>query len=330
MALCESLIYAQIACFNQETPDKVAAAAIECQELAESAAGLCDTAKGKGEEMRSLSGSCQRDMKGMSNSRSLAAPQVFLKIHDIIENNKAKNVMDFCDTMTGMAQQVLTKAEAMTRSMTDAIDSLPGDMKEKYEGEQRERMVTTSGTRAINNEDAEAMMGALDEDLELLKIADVEADIVDLEESCVQSRGGLDLFTAATTGATAFEKTESKGVVCQNLFQQMQDLCSSLARIAQAYLSGDGCCAQIRAVVDGIASLFRCRALAQILTRAAQAAIRLVAAIITLVRITWQKVQGFMKQFKAAKKIGKFVSGVGKKMNHIKHKMKHGILGKIL
>jgi len=65
----------------------------------------------------------------------------------------------------------------------------------------------------------------------------------------------------------------------------MKDLCQSLFGVAGEALvdSNAGCCAKFHTVVGGIAGLLRCQRLLTVLSKAAQAAVRMVEAIASLI-----------------------------------------------
>jgi hypothetical protein len=220
-----------------------------------------------------------------------------------------------------MAVQILAQAEDMKQALTRGIDSLPDDVKEEYEA--AAAVATTdarSGSAAASDRDRAIQDDDDDAQLEIVKLLDVDQDIAELENSCNQSREGgeLNIFSAATTGSAVFAQTASKGNLCQSLFAQMKDLCGTVTKLAKALVLDNNCCARAVAIAAGVASLFRCRSLVNLLAKAAQAAQRLIQAIGNLIKQAWQRFLGFTQEFQAAKKLGKFVNGVkNSKVGHV-------------
>ena len=62
----------------------------------------------------------------------------------------------------------------------------------------------------------------------------------------------------------------------------------------------------MQALASGLAGLFRCRYLVNLLSRMAAAVLRLVKAMGELIQLVWSHVQGFLGEFDAAKKLGRF------------------------
>jgi hypothetical protein len=347
------MVVVELVCCRRDVTGAVTEAARDCQDLASSTATLCDTAKNKGGSLRELSEDCQTEMRGLFDDNGeeqqqqqqprggMVAPFVFVKIQNLLQDTKLEEAVDFCTEMNDMAVQIMGQANEMNKSMTKAIDSLPGYIKEEEEEEEEEEKrdddVEQHRNRTIGgggDEESRIVFrrGDLGDDddqqvAELMALMDVEADVAELENSCTKSRGGgFNLFSAATAGTKVFEQTKSKVFKCQQLFAQMKELCAVVGRIAAALINDSNCCTQIGAVVNGIASLFRCRRLAQLLSFAAGVVMRLLQAVKDLVSMAWQTIQGFMEEFDAAKKLGNFVNGV---MNSKLGKLATGIASSI-
>lgn len=300
----------KLACFHRDASRSVVTAARECNDLSEEAASLCSTAQSKGESMVSLSRDIQGDLQAFgsgSGGGSSIDASIFVKIKDLIENKKTTEAVTFTEELDGMASQILGKAEEMSKALNRGISSLPDDVKEEYGGENEETNYRTMDNAATGGGASRDVGDANEREIE--KLLDVDKDVAELENSVSRSRGGLNIFSAGTMGSAVFEQTTSKGLLCQNLFTQMRDLCGSVARLAKALVT-DNCCDQARAIAAGVSSLFRCHHLVKLLAKAAQAAMRLIKAIGSLIRAAWQRFQGFLEEFFAAKKLGKFVSGV--------------------
>jgi hypothetical protein len=327
------LAVVELVCCRRDVTGAVTEAARDCQDLSSSTAALCDTAKTKGGCLKSLSEDCQTEMRGLFDDNGeeqeqqprggMVAPFVFVKIQNLLQDTKLQEAVDFCTEMNDMAVQIMGQANEMNKSMTTAIDSLPGYIIEEEEEEEEEKGDDDDEehqNRTIGGCDGECRIvlrrGDLGDDddqqvADLLALMDVEADVAELENSCTTSRGGgFNLFSAATEGTKVFELTNNKGFKCEQLFAQMKELCAAVGSIAAALINDSNCCTQLGAVVNGIASLFRCRRLAQILSFAAGVVMRLVQAIKDLVGMAWQTIEGFLDEFDAAKKLGNFVNGV--------------------
>lgn len=304
------------------TTDTVLAAADQCRELSDTTATACSKAVQASGSLLSLSDDCTNQLRGFGDGSTRGmqdGPAVFSKIQRLTEGTQLGQSIDVCTEMNSLGQEILKEANEMNQSVTTAIDELPESLKEE-ERKADEEGDTVQGqrTRAIGDDTEEEQVVIRKDDFdegqaeELLKLMDVDEAVADLENSCSQSRdGALNLFSAASFGSKVFEQTNSKGLQCQELFGQMKQLCAALKASAQALIMNEsGCCTRVRAVVSGIASLFRCQRLAQLLGQVAKVCLRLVAAIKDLVSVAWKKIKGFMSEFDAAKKLGRFLSGV--------------------
>lgn len=295
---CLSLI-----CFYRDASRNVVTAARECVEFSDEAGTLCLSAKEKGESVVSLSREIQSDLQSFGSINA----SVFVKIKDLLENKKTTAAVEFAEQIGGLAAQILQKAEGMSESLKRGIDSLPDNVKAEHEAAEATNTPSMNGARGVDDGTAN---NSNNNELEIMKLLDVDQDIAELENSCSKSRGGeLTIFSAATMGRAIFEQTTSKGELCKNLLDQLRELCTSVTTLAKSLIVDD-CCAQTMAVVSGVPALFRCRSLVYLLAKGAQAAMRLIKAIGDLISEAWQRFLGFLNEFQAAKTLGKFITDV--------------------
>lgn len=315
----------QLACFHRDASRHLVKAARECHDMSTDASSVCSQAQSKGESMIQMTRDIQQDLRDGFSGKNLDA-SVFIKINDLIENKKMTEALGFLKEMDGMASKIVGQADEMQLALTRGLDSLPEDVKEDYNQNNNnnpaaKRNDTEDNYRAMAPTEDETTghtremgVGGGDDEgtLELEKLLNVDHDISELENSCTQSRGGgLNLFTAGSMGTQVLEQTAGKGQVCRSLLLQMQQVFGTVARLSQAiFSSNSNCCALAHSLAASVASLFQCRRLVDLLSKAAAALVRLVKAIGQLIETVWERVQGFVQEFGAAKKVGRFVAGI--------------------
>jgi hypothetical protein len=298
-----------LACCHQDATQQLVSVARECYDLSESTTQLCNDAQTKNASMMSTSQDICTEMRGLKDSEIDA--NIFVKVKKLIENSKSAHLVSYLDEIGNAATQIRSKGETMSQSLQRGIESLPDGVKDAYDSED------TTSYSALDNQSGENrtldrgvdQMGA--EERDMLKLLNVEQDVTDLETTCSRSTqsGGLDLFSASTTGSAIYEQATSKGQVCQSLLNQMHTLCNTIGKLMKTLLV-DNCCVQAIAIATSIGNLFRCRNLVRLLIRAADAIKKLIKAIGKLAAQAWKRIQNFMNEFDAAKKIGRFVSDV--------------------
>ena len=98
----------------------------------------------------------------------------------------------------------------------------------------------------------------------------------------------------------------TKGERCQTLFAKMRDLSGAIAHLMQSLVADNSCCARLNALAEGLAGLMRCRSLLSLLRRMADAVLRLARAIGELIQLVCGRVERFLGEFDAGKKLGRF------------------------
>jgi hypothetical protein len=336
-------------CLNRDAPRHVAGAARDCADLSHTAAtSTCAKAQALGATFLDVTREIRDDLKtGFSGKHNLDA-SVFVKIKDLMEQKKATRALSCLKDMDDLAVSLLQQAQGMHLALNRGIESLPDVIKDEFavvgassaaaahqQSTPPKTATATTTTTADNyramdpSDDDETTRHSRDQepfggnDAELVRslqgaMATLDDDVVELDNACStqqqrgSSGGGINLFSAATKGSAVLELTATKGLSCRTLWTQMQELCGTISRVlAQTILSSSSnCCVLAVSVAGGIASLFRCKSLVQLLLQAAQAVQRLVAALSNLLSSVWQRFQGFFDEFGAAKKLGRFVTGI--------------------
>ena len=265
-------------CFNADIGG-LQSAGSDCRRLAGETSELCERARNKGEAVSGLSQDVRDTLQGFGEKIDASS---FLKIKELVEDDKTKETMTLASDMDDMAKECITKSKEMSNAMSQGVESLPDPVKSEIEQE------TDS------------------EDSEIAEILHIDKDIEEVE-TCTKSIRSMNLFTAASSGKSAFDSLANKSQLCSTIFDKIKGLAQSVARISEALISGS-CCAQIRAIASEARDMFKCIHLSNLIAKAAEAVRRLIRAIINLIKTSWKKFQGFMKEFQAAKRIGRFVN----------------------
>lgn len=304
-----------LACCHQDATQQLVSVARECYDLSESTTQLCTEAQTKNASMMSTSQDISTEMRGLKELELDA--NIFVKVKNLLENSKSAHLVSYLDDIGNVATQIHNKGETMSQSLHRGIESLPDDIKDSYadtdgDGTSYSPMDGPGGENRTQDRGLDDnTMGQ--EERDMLKLLNIDQDVADLETTCSRSTGssggGLDLFSASTTGSAIYDQAQTKGQVCQSLLNQMRTLCTTIAKLMKTLLV-DNCCVQAVAIATSIGNLFRCRNLVRLLIRAADAIKKLIHAIGKLAKQAWKKIQNFMNEFDAAKKIGRFVSGV--------------------
>lgn len=310
-----------LVCCHSDAAQTIVDLSCEVGGKAEQTAALCSTARETGDTFVSTSRAIGSDLEHFGDAKKLLDPQFFVRLRDFVQKNQTGSAMDEVKGMSDLAEQILEQAEQMDESLTKGLDSLPDYLTEEYHGSEEPDETTSRGTPKQQSRS----LGVGDEvnEEELEELLNVDADIAELENSCNQTRGGpggggLSLFSASTMGRSVFEGTASKGERCQVLYAKMHELCGAVTNLVKAIVA-ENCCARMKAIAAGLASLFRCRHLVALLRRVASAVLRLVQAIGELIQLVWGRVQGFLGEFDAANKLGRFA----------KNKIKNSKVGKM-
>jgi len=312
-----------LVCCNSDSAQTIVDLSCDIGGKAEQTAALCSTARETGATFVSTSRDIGGDLEQFGDAKKLLDPTVFVKLRDFVQKNQTRSAMEEIQGMGALAQQILEQAEKMDESLTKGLDSLPDDLTEEYANEPDD---TTAGTSSSTPKQQSRSLGVGDEvdEEELEQLLNVDIDIAELENSATQTtRGGpggegLSLFSASTMGRSVFEGTAAKGERCQVLYDKMRELCGAVTNLTRVIVA-ENCCARWKAIASGLASLFRCRYLVALLRKVASAVLRLVKAIGELIQLVWDRVQGFLGEFDAAKKLGRFA----------KNKIKNSKVGKM-
>lgn len=280
---------------------------------------LCTSARTTGESFVTTSRDLGHDLGALmgktntnNNNKSALDASVFVKLRDLVQKNQTRQARDQLSGLMALAEQILQRAGNMEQSIQEGIESLPDFVQEEYNakgddaGKEQQQHQQQQQSRSLG------MGDEVGDEAELEELLNVDADIAELENSCrTATRGGgtgLTLFSASTLGQAVFEGTTAKGVHCQTLLDKMRELCAAVSNVMQALAAENGmnCCVRMQALASGLAGLFRCRYLVNLLRRMAAAVLRLVKAIGDLIQLVWSRVQGFLGEFDAAKKLGRF------------------------
>jgi len=267
-------------CFNADI-DGLQSAGGDCSRLAGETSKLCERARIKGEAVSGLSQDIRDILQGFGEKIDASS---FLKIKELVEDDKTKETMTLATDMDDMAKDCITKSKEMSAAMSRGVQSLPDPVKTEFEQETDR------------------------EDSEVSELLDIDKDIKELE-TCTKSIRSMNVFDAARSGASACEGLANKGHLCGTIFDKIKDLAGTVARISEA-LMGGSCCAQIKAIATEAKDMFKCIHPSGLITKAAEAVRRLIKAMITLIKTSWDKFQGFMEEFGAAKRIGRFVNSI--------------------
>jgi hypothetical protein len=318
------LLAAARCCFSNvsdygETTTNISTVASRCQDLTDEVLLLCTDSQSRSRSLTENSRQYQSTMRSMDAS-------LLDTIQNLIGNQKSQETIQICRQVEESAKQITEKAHAMGEALQTTINNLPEHLKEAHEEEQQQQQSgpATASTAQQQQQQQRGVpdataggAGADAEHAELLQLMDkVDVDVAELDNTCSQSRGsGFNLFSAATVGSNIFEQVSNKGATTEQIFGQMQTVSQSLKALVQTLLlhtdaKNATCCSycdQMKAIFQSIGALFQCQKFATLLARAAEAAMRLIQAIGKLIGSALEKVQGFVQEFFAAKKIGKFV-----------------------
>jgi hypothetical protein len=311
----------------------------KCHTLAGQCGPMTILASEKGRALVSLSGNCQSMMQGLKQDNhhgGLEGPKLFLtKIQHLLDDSQIVQSIADCQEMVTLAKKLVTNTNDMAATLDKAIDSLPDDMvdddDDDNDADPPAGMKTKSRSvlaREIDDEDDDD-----DSTQALVKLlSTIDTDIDDVYNSSNQARGGLDIFTASTMGTQVFEMTQAKGQLAVDLFQQMKNVNTVLVDRMGNLVAETTCCSKIQAAVQSVSTLLRCQKLVKVLVTASTAVERLTDALEKLIDTAWQKMQGFLDQLSAAKKLNQSVQDVKgqietgtKALDQIKEKSKKGI-----
>ena len=272
----------------------------------------CATARRTGDEFVATSRAIGHDLGALQSQQSLDA-SVFRRLRDFVQKNQTRQARDQVSGMMALAKEILARTGRMEQTIHEGIESLPDFVKEEFANDAAEQQQQQGGGARQHQSRSLGMGDDVGDEAELEELLNVDADIADLQNSCSTATrgsdgGGLSLFSASTLGKTVFEGTSAKGAHCQTLFGKLHDLCAAVSNLMKASVAENNCCVRMQALATGLAGLFRCRHLVNLMRRMADAVLRLVKAMAELIQLLWSRVQGFLGEFDAAKKLGRFVN----------------------
>lgn len=256
--------------------DGLREAGSRCKQLADETSVLCDVARAKGDTVKSFTQDMKHSLEVFAGDIDAST---FTDIKALIQDNKARQTIAVATEMDDIAFDMAMKSKEMTKAMTQGIESLPDPVREELEAEDT---------------------GAGDDEVAAKQLSDVDNDIEELD-TCTKSLNRMSVFTAATSGKDAFSGLASKEKVCQILFEKIKEVSSSVARLSQA-LNGN-CCAMLTSGNE----MFKCLRLSKLMSKAANAAHRLIMAIINFIKTAWNKIEGFTEEFVTVKNPPSFV-----------------------
>lgn len=306
-------------CFHVEEAQILVDTASTCGGQADQTIQLCRRATDQGITLITATRSVREDLQNLTSSKLLDA-SVFAKVRTFVEKNQTKDAVEATNGMDTLVHQILEQATAMDQSLTAGTDRLPNNLKDPYgdiDENNTEIGKTKDRSTAAAHPQQQNSLGVGDnvDEMELDRLLDVDADLFELEETYSTTRGsncgGLNLLSASTTGRAVMDGTFSKGERCQVLLQKMLELCRAVANIMTSLMT-ENCCTRWHTLASNVVSLFRARHLIRLLRRVAQVTLQLLAAIGRVIKLIWSRIQGFLDDFDAAKKIGRLANGVKK------------------
>lgn len=202
--------------------------------------------------------------------------------------------------------------EAAVEDRDGADETVPDS--ERAETTKR-ALFSESGDTDDYDSDEDAVVEPYDPQVDTSFLAQVDTDISELEGATERTNSELDLFNASSLGADVMDLASGKGQASLDLFTKMYGLCDNLQEVSRSVLQGAGgsCvgrCSQMRDLAGGMAGLLQAQQLVHVLLQTADAAVRLVTAMTTLISGGWGKIQGFLEQFMAAKTLSRFAGTV--------------------
>lgn len=253
---------------------------------------------------------------GIDGPAKVLSAKTFQSIRQLIQEKKARKALSTVGELDDLAVQMMGEATTLSKILQETVDSLPTGVKND--------LATSSGGTTSNNTMQRGLGDQEDEeesDVALLKTLVDHAE-EDIDEVQVQTRGISDdftIFNAGKRGTEAFGKMTQKGQVAVELFQSIGVVASKIVSVVVAFVTG-GCCDQLRAIGDALRELWKCVRWTELIQRAISAVQRLLKASTQFFQTSWDRITGFLDEFDAAKKVGRFVtSNVAKLGDRIKN-----------
>ena len=306
---------------------------------------MIDTTQTISTEMRSTMDGSNNDKNDTNNddtNKKLFRGKIIQKIKTLMDQSKTKQVLQFLEDINNDTKTLQEKAVLMQQSIQRGIHQLPSNIQSEYDTvvvddstlEQAihsKRSSTTTTTTTTTDENAvqrgmttnhdtnvvdlSSRVGS--EEYDMIQLLNIDDDVQELETTCQRGIMGdhdnkrrlvdLDIIKNLLNGSLMYEKIQQKGLKCQSIVQQMRTLCSTVASLMQAFLTG-GCCIQTMTILGNIGNLFRCQTILQIFGKAIQAIRQMIQTLMNVLQQTIQHLQKVMTEFVAAQQIGQFVS----------------------
>ena len=231
---------------------------------------------------------------------------LFGEIQDLIQRGQREKQLYL--QMDDMAQQTVQASQTLTASLQRGFDSLPQILREEYQDDDNDNDDFTAERSAppkSQDDDKDD-----DDDASILRqlLGHVDKDVTETKsmERGVQQ---VDIFTAASKGRDAFAGVIKKQDTCRQLFQHLQGLAARVKELTRSF-AGDNCCEQVTAMMGSASALMDCLSFSKLIQKAADAARKLIQAVLAFVQAAWKKFSGFLDEFDAAKRLGRFVQGI--------------------
>jgi hypothetical protein len=313
---CASL--AAAACCGSGTDLKaLAAASRECGASADRVVSLSGTARSHGEAAVEYGRHVQdvlAALRGDDVRKKLLDPGTFAQLKSLVDDSdgRAQKALEGVGQMDDLALACGENARDISDCLRRAVDALPAQLKDELaeeEGNQPSRgsgdQDRSLGVGGGGGEGTGVPDDADDDERALAQLLDVDENVADVESS-TRGVGDLNLFSVAMKGRGIFEGLSGKNAVCTQIFERIRSVATTISTICSAFAGGN-CCAQLQAVTAGVGDLVKCIRLSDLIVRAAEAASKLVRAIVSFFRAVGDKFRGCLDEFNAAKKIGNFV-----------------------
>jgi hypothetical protein len=307
----------------------VTSACRECSTSADEIVQLSETARSNGETAIQYVQHVQQVLASLKDIQCLN-PDTFMQFKSLVDDDggRAKKTLEGVNQMDDLALACVQKARGISDSLQRGVDALPAQVKDdlmedasqgissSINNNQARSLETVGGGRGAGLTD-----DADDDERALAKLLDVDENVTEVENS-TRGVGDLSLFSVAVKGRGIFEGLSSKNALCTQIFERIQSVATTISRICAAFAGGN-CCLQLQAVTVGAGDLVKCIRLSNLIQRAAEAAGKLIRAIVSFFRAVGDKFRGCLDEFDAAKKIGNFVK------DHNPVKLGQSLLGRI-
>jgi len=292
-------------CCDSGSLEGLRLASAECATAAAECRDVADDAASKGRDAVRHS----NDVRNALSSLKKVDLSTLGTIHELVRDKKVRQVADIVGEMDDIAGTAADKASRMTESIRSAIESLPDYLKEELAAEEKDEAAASAASRSASSGAATENDDDDDEVAVARLLESIDAEVDDVEVSA-RSMERVDIFSAAVEGVRDFDTVSSKETTCATIFERIKSMSASILRLMSAFAGSGGCCEQAHAINAGLADLFKCARLSELIRSAAEAARKLLCAIGSFFKRSWTSFQNFVEQFEAAKRLGKFINGI--------------------